>query len=200
MSEQRWELRWGLLCELVTHAVPAKLGRTAIMKIAYFLQTFKDVPLDYDFRLYIYGPFDSDVLSDLGQLESLGAVKSHLVMYPSGYGYKFTPGPNLDEVQALIDNPQVAYRDAIDWAMKEFGHRNAAELELISTIVYAGREAVKQRQPIAFDELCRQVKAIKPHFDDSDILQHIRDLAFKGLFLEEILAQGWSHSSVPATG
>jgi len=33
------------------------------MKMKYFLQELKEVPLGYDFRLSTYGPFDAEVLS-----------------------------------------------------------------------------------------------------------------------------------------
>ena len=55
------------------------LGRTALMKICYLLQTLGDVPLGYHFTLYSYGPFDSDVLADLASAEVLGGVSSRVV-------------------------------------------------------------------------------------------------------------------------
>ena len=72
------------------------------MKLAYFLQTVKNVPLGYSFRLYTYGPYDSDVLTHLSQAEAMHAVKSKVVPNPSGYGYEFEPGPKLDELKLLI--------------------------------------------------------------------------------------------------
>ena len=106
---KRWQLRLDLLSELVANA-PGKLGRTAIMKLAYFLQTLKGVPLDYDFRLYTYGPFDSDVLSDVGQLESLGALKSELIYFPSGYGYEFSAGTKREQLQKLTEKESQKYQ------------------------------------------------------------------------------------------
>jgi uncharacterized protein YwgA len=66
MSAQRrsW-LRLGILSELVARS-NNKLGRTALMKLAFLLQTVRGVPLGYHFRLYTYGPYDGDVLDDLG--------------------------------------------------------------------------------------------------------------------------------------
>jgi hypothetical protein len=64
-------LRLGVLAALVAQA-PGKLGRTALMKMAYFLQTIKGVSLGYDFRMYTYGPFDQDVLDDLSTARGLG--------------------------------------------------------------------------------------------------------------------------------
>jgi len=89
MSAQRrsW-LRLGILAELVARS-NNKLGRTALMKLAFLLQTVRGVPLGYNFRLYTYGPYDGDVLDDLGQAEAMKAVESSLVAYSGGYGYEF---------------------------------------------------------------------------------------------------------------
>jgi uncharacterized protein len=179
-DQQRRDLRWGLLSELVVQAGDIKLGRTAIVKIAYFLQTFKNVPLGYSFGLYTYGPFARDVLYDLGLLESMGAVKSRLKTTPSGYGYEFSRGKKLAEVQDLVGNLFAAYQDAIRWGLEEFGHQSAGDLELLSTLVFADRDAARKGQPLGFDELCRLVKAIKPRFPDGYILEKIKVLAGKG--------------------
>jgi hypothetical protein len=40
--QHRWQLRWSLLSELVAKA-PGKLGRTAIMKLVYFLQSHEEL-------------------------------------------------------------------------------------------------------------------------------------------------------------
>ena len=67
---------WIRLAALVTfvESSPSQvLGRTAIVKLPYLFQELYGVSLGYDFRLYTYGPFDSDVLHDLGSAESLGA-------------------------------------------------------------------------------------------------------------------------------
>ncbi len=89
---ERWGFRLGILTEMVERA-PSRLGRTAIMKLVYLLQTVKGVPLGYSFGLYIYGPYENDVLNDLGQGETMRAVRSSVVLHPKGYGYEFSPGP-----------------------------------------------------------------------------------------------------------
>ena len=62
----------------------AQLGRTAIMNFFFFLQESAGVPLNYQFSLYSYGPFDSDVLADISAAERLDVLKSSTVYYPSG--------------------------------------------------------------------------------------------------------------------
>jgi uncharacterized protein len=177
---QHWLFRLGLLSELVGQA-PCKLGRTGVMKLAFLLQTVKGLPLGYDFRLYTYGPFDSDVLNDLGLAESFGAVKSQLITFPTGYGYEFTPGPARETIKARVAQELAKYQDEIRWALEEFGRKSATELELLTTIVYADREAVRLHQKISSEELGRRVKEVKPHFSAEYVSQNVHELATKAL-------------------
>lgn len=77
------------------------LGRTALMKYCYFLQVLRGVPLGYRFSLYSYGPFDSDVLADLDTAESVDGVKSSVVYFQGGYGYKIEPGARAERLTEL---------------------------------------------------------------------------------------------------
>jgi hypothetical protein len=153
------------------------------MKLAYFLQTIKGVPLGYTFRLYLYGPFDSDVLNDLGHAQVMEAVESKIVPYASGYGYVFSPGPNRALLRGIIGSELAKYHDSITWVLSEFGTRSAADLELLSTIVYADRDAYERHRRIAPDDLCRQVLQIKPLFSEQHINNQIQRLDDKKLLL-----------------
>ena len=152
---------------------PNKLGRTAIMKLAFLLQTVKSVPLGYDFRLYTYGPFDSDVLNDLGQAEILQAVHSQMVPYPVGYGYEFSTGPESTSVKARAASELENYEGHINWALDEFAAKSASELELLSTIVYADRDALRRNERLSSRDLCRLVREIKPRFPEAFVLENI---------------------------
>ena len=57
------EIRMCILTTLVKRA-PKPPGRTALMKFAYLLQTIRGIPLGYRFRLYNYGLYDEQVLTD----------------------------------------------------------------------------------------------------------------------------------------
>jgi hypothetical protein len=153
------------------------------MKMAYLLQTVKAMPLGYDFRLYTYGPFDSDVLNDLGLAEMVGAVQSQIVHFPnnSGYGYEFSAGPGREVLRKRVVSELARYQPAIGWVLEEFGGHSAADLELITTIIYADREAARQRQRMSADELCRKVKEVKPRFTDQYIAKRVEELANKRL-------------------
>jgi uncharacterized protein len=178
--QKRWWLRLGTLNELVARS-DTKLGRTALMKLAFLLQTVKGVPLGYNFRLYTYGPFDGDVLNDLGQAETMRAVESTMVAFPGGYGYEFSTGPESELVRTMADSDIQRYCADISWVLGEFGSRSAADLELLSTIVYADRDVLERRQRVSLDELCRQVREIKPRFSEEYVKANIRFLKDKGI-------------------
>ena len=180
-SRERWWLRLAVLTELVERS--PEPGRTAIMKLAYLLQTVKGVPLDYDFRLYTYGPFESDVLDDLGQAVSMRAVESNIVDYPSGSGYVFGPGPESERVKEMCSSELSKYQDDISWVITEFGGQTAGNLELLSTIVFADREAFDRKDRISFEDLCRQVREIKPRFTEEFVRAQVASLADKGLLI-----------------
>jgi hypothetical protein len=175
-QERRW-LRIGMLTDLVARS-KTKLGRTALMKLAYLLQTVKGVPLGYNFRLYTYGPFDEDVLNDLGQAEAMQAIVSTMIPFKggAGYGYEFAEGPSADLVRGLLEDKISTYEDKLNWVIDTFGTLSAADLELLSTIVYADRDCVGRTQPVSADELARQVLEIKPRFSVDYVKQNIHQL------------------------
>ncbi len=178
---ERWWLRIAVMTELVERL--QKPGRTALVKLTYLLQTLRDVPLDYDFRLYTYGPFQSDVLDVLGQAEAIRAVESKIVDYPSGSGYVFSLGPESLRVKEMCRSDLSKYEDAISWVVTEFGSHSTANLELLSTIIYADRDAFERGSPHSFDDLSRQVREIKPRFTGDYVLEQVASLAKKGLLV-----------------
>ncbi len=179
--DQDWRLRLAVLSTLVKQA-PQKPGRTALMKYAYLLQTVRQVPLGYHFELYNYGPYDSAVLSDLSQAETLKAIKSQIVNYPSGFGYEYSPSEKgCDSLCGQVADQMVQRQADITWVLDEFGRESASRLELISTIVFAEREMHRKNQIPQKAELCRRVKGIKPHFLDSTIVETVDELSSKKL-------------------
>lgn len=155
------------------------LGRTQLMKLCYFLQEMKGVDLGYDFRLFNYGPFDSEVLSDLATTCSQDAVVEKMVFYPRGYGYSITPGPDSDRLCRELEASDAELTSQIDEIVREFGSFGAAELELRSTIFFVDRELANEGEKVPTDTLVERVRQIKPHFDNATILQRVTEMARK---------------------
>jgi len=153
------------------------------MKLTYLLQTVEGVPLGYNFRLYTYGPFDEDVLNDISQAENMQAVVSTMISFSGadGYGYEFASGATAGQVRALVAERINPYQDKMDWVIDKFGGRNAADLELLTTIIYADRDCLGRTPSVSLDELARRVREIKPRFSNEHVKQNINHLREMGL-------------------
>lgn len=160
------------LALLAEFASKAKLGRTAIMKLFFFLQESKGIDLGYRFSLYSYGPFDSDVLSDLTSAEKMNVLKSNMVYYSSGTGYEYSPGSDAHSVQALASDFLTKNRESIDWVLTTFGNKTAGQLELLSTLLFIA----KFDNPTDVGALVEQVRFVKPHFSKEQIQQGFESL------------------------
>lgn len=176
MTEQQ-EKRLALIPLLAESSPQGKIGRTALMKFMYFLQILRKVQLGYRFTLYSYGPFDANVLWDLSVAESLGAVRSETVFYPGGYGYEIRTAEKSEWLQKRSAKFVDDHKKDVRWVTKEFGNYTSAQLELLSTIIYADREAAEAKKKPGLRALARQVHEIKPHFSETEIVTFAEKLA-----------------------
>lgn len=175
------DARLAVITELASRTPGGYIGRTALMKFCYLLQTVRGVPLGYRFTLYSYGPFDSSLLSDLSTAETLRAVQSKLTFYTGGYGYQISKGESGDSVLRDGASFLEKYRQDIDWVLEQFGSHLSADLELESTIVYVDREAVRKGERLSADQLAQLVRDVKPHFVESYISEKVSGLREQGL-------------------
>ena len=174
------ESRAAILARMVSKAPERKLGRTQVMKLFYFLQELKGIPLGYDFRLFTYGPFDSEVLSDLATACCVDTVSEKTVIYPRGYGYEITPGPLAERLQNDLARTDLGLTAQVDEVVREFGSLGAAELELRSTILFVDRELGRAGTTVTARDVSARVHQIKPHFDQPAILNRIAEMKVKG--------------------
>jgi uncharacterized protein len=171
------EFRRALISVLAARSKGGCLGRTALMKYMYLLQTLRGVPLGYRFTLYSYGPFDSEVLSDLSVAEALEAVESEVELYSGGYGYRIRPAQNAKWLEEGSEKLLKKYEKDIGWVIRRFGSFNSAELELVGTIIYVDREARSPKDKIGLNQIAMLVHEVKPHFTTEKVLQYARRLA-----------------------
>ena len=61
-----------------------KLGKTAVMKAVFMLQQVKGIKLGYDFSIYTYGPYASDVMADIDDLVEEGRNGAPIPLTTSG--------------------------------------------------------------------------------------------------------------------
>ena len=159
------------------------IGRTALMKLCYFLQTLRNVPLEYRFTLYSYGPSDSDVLSDLASAESFGGLQSDVVLHSNSYTYEIKPAKNSESLKAWASDFIAHHDPDFNWVIKEFGECESGDLELLGTIVYVDRESEGSSEKFSLGVLVQTVFDIKPQFDEVYIRERVKDLANLELLL-----------------
>ena len=166
MSEIMW-WRLALVVALVSRAPQQRLGRTALMKLLFLLSAVRGVSLGYRFRMYTYGPFDAEVLSDVDYAARLDGILVDIERYPNGYTYTIRPGTTGDAIIGRADEFFNSHQDDVDWAIERFSELSAADLELLSTIVYvAQQDRVK-----SMEEVVKIVHEIKPRFSLDQIHQ-----------------------------
>ncbi|MFI5421490.1 MAG: hypothetical protein ACHQ1H_11035, partial [Nitrososphaerales archaeon] len=156
--------RLGLIPVLTERAPAGQIGRTALMKYMYFLQTLRGVPLRYSFTMYSYGPFDSEVLADLSSAEAMSIVKSSPVEFSGGYGYQIRPGTSAEFAKKSAFQFLNKHEKDITWLFATFGALNSSELELASTIVYVDREFFERNEKCSVESATNRVSDLKPHF------------------------------------
>ena len=176
MKDTMW-CKLALLTALVQKAPEQTLGRTALMKLLFLLTAVRDVPLNYRFRMYTYGPFDSEVLSDVDYAARLDAISIEMERYPNGYGYVIQPGSAAQAVMNRATPFLDAHRQDIEWVIETFEPLPAADLELLSTIVYVNRE----HRVSSVDQIVSTVHDIKPRFTSAKIRRETERLQETGV-------------------
>lgn len=173
-------LRYALIPELAEklNEVSTQFGKTALQKVVFLLQEVYGLDCGYDFTLYSYGPFDSQLLGDLDLVESWGCVKVESVKSSMG-GFRIVPTEEAkkirDKAKSFLDAETT--HAAIEALIRDYGGKSARELELRATLIYVDKDW-KQRSfnfP-SRNELYKTVHEIKPKFSDTDMNTAIDEL------------------------
>ena len=168
-----WE-RYGTIAYLAENV--GSLGKTALQKLVYFLQEWKDLPLGYRFEFYTYGPFSAALMGDLDYTDSLGAVRMQSV---ATGGYSIKRGAQNQDIQDRAGDFLLEHKAAIDEVISVFGKSSAVWLELLATTHYAYSYFASRHQPCGDNDIVDTVRSLKPDkFEESQIrkaLQYLRD-------------------------
>lgn len=177
-----WE-RYALITELADRLSKTKtqFGKTMLQKLVFLLQELYDLKLGYDFELYTYGPFCTQLLIDLDQVEALNGVEVKPVV--SGFGgYQIEPAEKKDFIRekgtSLLERKDVS--NDLDELIRHFGGLLAVDLELRATIVYVVNDHKRQGQDLTLAQIARIVGEIKPKFSEKLIEDAIVELSEKG--------------------
>ena len=161
--------------------VKRQFGKTAVMKYLYILQEVFKVQLGYEFSLYTYGPYCSDVLSDLDYTEAIDGVKIYLVDKGTG-GYRIKPSNKTDEYIEKSKDFILQNENKINKVIELFGNMSAKDLELRTTIIYLYKNYLQNKWDIDSDAIASDVRELKPYFSKGEILDAYNQLEKMHIF------------------
>lgn len=148
-----------------------KLGKTSLQKLIYLLKSLYELPINYSYNFYIYGPYSSEVAGDLDYLDSIDILSVSFEDYGNYRGFNITPNKKSKKIIERAENFIKKNREKVEEIVEFYGGKTARELELIGTIVYLIKE-----EGIAQELLVERIKELKPHFDETEIKSGIDDV------------------------
>ena len=164
------EFRLGLTYWLIHNR--KDVGKIKLQKLVYFLQEAFEIPTQYSFKMYHYGPYAEDLDTDSTILKSIGYIS--IDPDKDGYGFHLKP----KDAPPNEWHPGItSYGENINKVIDILGDKPAYILELLATLHFVN----KLSQGASQEEVIDKVQSLKPKFDKADIAGHYNELAELGL-------------------
>lgn len=130
----------------------SQIGKTIVQKIMYMLT--REKVIDFNYSMYHYGPYSSQVSSEINFAENLGAVEMDWIS-DKGYFIK----PKSDELEGVLSEDD---KQVIDRVIDKYGRFNAVEISIIATALF-----VEDNFEVTdTEELVRAVTSLKPQYSN----------------------------------
>jgi hypothetical protein len=133
----------------------AQVGKTVIQNLLYLIS--KKGVCDFDYSLYHYGPYSSQVSSELNFAEDIGAIT---IDWIPEKGYFISLGPMFSS-RLLLQNTKEIERDAVNKVVQEYGSYNAIELSIIATALFL-KENFRVKDQSNLEDV---VSSLRPQYD-----------------------------------
>jgi len=150
-----------------------KMGKTAVMKVIYMLQQVKGIKMGYNFSIYTYGPYSSDVKEDVDDLISKGLINVSFYQCNNYVGYELSiSNKGKSFIKSLSKNEEEAATDILKFVKG----KTAKDLELYSTIIYVDFLFTKNSWNYDHTSIMQKVHDIKQWFTEDKISEAVNDL------------------------
>lgn len=146
-------------------------GETHIQKSVYFLQTIFNVPLNYEYVLYKYGPFSFDLSDELAKIRADGLLK---IVPTAPFGVTFQVEEGSNQLRQKFPLTSKKFIPAIESLTNEIGTKCVKELERLTTIHYLG---ARNGEKVSSVELIQELVGLKPHISEPEAEEALRALA-----------------------
>lgn len=147
-------------------------GETHIQKAAYLLQTMLEVPLGFQFVLYMFGPFSFELRDELTALRGDNLLCLQPQTPPYGPRYE-APKERADYIQGLYPVTLNKHAKKVDFIASQLGAKGVAALERLATAFY-----VKNKLPgEPFEKQIAELVRLKPHITQEEAVIAFDDIA-----------------------
>ena len=143
-------------------------GETMVQKSVFFLQEMLDVPLRFDFQLYIYGPFSFELQRHLSSMmaDDMIAVRS------LDYGSTFEPGEHVAYLEKHTADTIARHRKAIDFVVKHLAGRGVKQLERLATALYF----TVTTEEASVEGRAAKIREVKPHITADEARKAVEEV------------------------
>lgn len=143
-------------------------GETMVQKSVFFLQEMLEVPLGFDFQLYIYGPFSFELQRYLSSMmaDDMIAVRS------VEYGSAFEPGEHVAYLERHTATTISEHRDAVNFVVEHLAGRGVKQLERVATALYFSVRA----NEISVEARAAMIREVKPHISFDEARKAVEDV------------------------
>jgi hypothetical protein len=144
-------------------------GETHLQKAVYFLKELAGVPLDYEYILYLHGPFSFPLREELIRMRAKGLIERDLRPYP--YGPSYRASPQAAELEDRFPNTLGRYEEAIEYVANLVGSKSAGELEKEATALYVISELAGDTAALG-----AELHSLKPHISEERAVEAVQEM------------------------
>jgi len=143
-------------------------GETMVQKSVFFLQKLLNVPLEFDFQLYIYGPFSFELQQHLWSM----MADDMITVRPLEYGSTFEPGEQVTYLEKHTANTIAEHRGAVDFVIKHLAGLGVKQLERLATALYF----TVTTDDTSIDGRSAKIREVKPHISDDEARKAVEEV------------------------
>lgn len=158
--------RYAIMTELIKtlRTNDSWCGETHIQKTAYFLQELLRVPTEFEFILYMHGPFSFDLRDELAAMLAYNLLEFKSQQLP--YGPRWNTLPNAENMRNNYSVTLAKYCQQINFVATRLGPKRVGELEKLATALYLVINY--SRDNADNEQLAEEMHRLKPHVTVED--------------------------------
>jgi len=143
----------------------SQIGKTVVQKLVYLLS--RHGVGNFDYSLYHYGPYSSQVSSEITFAEEIGVLDIKWIP-DKGYLISGKPTSSFRNLLSYLDKKEIA---KINKIIQKYGRYNATDLSIIATALF-----LKENFDVNdISNLTLAVASLKPQFDKNKISNLIEE-------------------------